>query len=108
MLTKNLNSTKEATEAALSFLAKRNVLSDYLHQNQYVFALREFRKKKGDEALQALAGFYLWVINHYRDNETEQTQALVSTFSHDLRGRNNEHMLPRSDNYLKFWTERDF
>lgn len=101
---------KNTVEAALDFLCSRNIFSDSLTQMDWVCLLMDFQQKKGDDALKALAGFYLWVIKNTGvdcriQTEEEQTRALKSTFAHDLNGRNDEGMLPRSDNYLKFWNE---
>ncbi len=90
------------TDKALDFLAERNVLSKYMGQATYVMHLIAFIDNKGEEALQALAGFYIYCIDHITD-ETKQSSALITTFAHDLLGSNIPTMLPRSSEYKEFW-----
>lgn len=89
---------------AFDFLADRNVFDD-LHQSDWVFNLMNFQDHKGDEALCALAGFYLYVVEKI-EGEKEQTRALRSTFAHDLNGATDELLLPRSSNYLEYFTNQ--
>lgn len=91
------------TIKALDFLAERNVLNEYLNQVEYVSYLMEFMDTHGEEAIQKLAGFYIYAIEHL--DQVKQDRAIVGTFAHDLGGRNDKFMLPRSDNYLKYWLE---
>jgi hypothetical protein len=93
---------KEETQKALHFLTGFNPLEKLdVPKQEYTKMLIEFMELKGEEALQALAGFYLYAL----DNIKDYNKAIVSTFAHDLGGRNDEWMLPRSDNYLKYWEE---
>lgn len=94
------------TEKALDFLCERNVLSDYLSQEQYFFKLLDFIEYQGGEALQKLAGFYLYCVANIDDAE-KQERIVRTTFAHDLGGAKDKLMCPRSDNYLKYWIERD-
>lgn len=89
----------KSTGMAMRFLSHRNPLD--VTQVQYVIMLQEFAVEKGEAALRALAGFYLWIIANKKDEE--QTRAIVSTFSHDLGGRFQKHMDPRSSGYEEFW-----
>ena len=100
---KQKGAISKETKIALAFLSKRNVLSDYWGQNQYVASLNQFAILKGQEALQALAGFYLYCVDTFSDDEKKQSQMISSTFAHDLGQMNDEWMLPRSSNYLKYW-----
>ena len=97
----------EETKKALNFLAKRNILNDYCDQITYFSILTDYIDNKGEKYLQALAGYYLWVINN-ENNCDKQTRLLTSTFAHDLGQQKDEWMEPRSGNYLNFWTNRDF
>ncbi len=96
-------STPRANKA-FDFLATRNVFSDNLEQSDWVFNLMNFQDHKGDEALCALAGFYLYVVKNV-DGEEKQTRALKSTFAHDLNGAADEMLLPRSSSYVEYFDQ---
>jgi len=83
-------------EHALNFLAKRNPF-DNLRQSQYVALLMEYQEKKGDDAIIALAGFYVFAVTKLPPEK--RREAILTTFSHDLNGRDDKWMLPRSTNY---------
>lgn len=85
------------TEFALSFLCKRNAFD--IDHPQYVHILMEFLDVKGENALQALAGFYCYAIDNLKGEKC--TAAIKETFAHDLNGRNDKYELPRSDEYLE-------
>lgn len=98
------------TEMALSFLCKRRpsegpYSEENMPQYQWVDVLMDFLDKKGEKALQALAGFYLWIVTNKQGESG--TRAIVTTFSHDLGGRNDEFQEPRSSGpgYLEVWLE---
>lgn len=86
---------------AFEFLCKCNPLD--CEQSTYVFMLMDFQEVQGDEAIEALAGFYVWCIDNLKGDKC--THAIVTTFTHDLNGRNDKHMLPRSSDYKKYWDE---
>jgi glutamate synthase domain-containing protein 2 len=92
------------TEMALAFLCKRKPSEgrfDEMPQSTYALMVMEFLEKKGENALQALAGFYCWMIDNKKGDEC--TNGIVETFSHDLGERNDKWSLPRSSEYLEFW-----
>lgn len=89
-------------EAALHFLAARNPF-DNVHQSQYAAMLMNLQDKKGDEAIEALAGFYVYAID--KIGGSEGSHAIETTFAHDLAEANDEFSLPRSSSYTKFWQE---
>ncbi len=93
------------TEKALIFLTKRDVLSEKFSHVKYVFLLVNYLEHQGEDMLQALAGFYLYVIKNVTDQD-KQHRMLVSTFMHDLLQAEDELMLPRSSDYQRFWTNR--
>ena len=74
---KQKGAISKETKIALAFLSKRNVLSDYWGQNQYVASLNQFAILKGQEALQALAGFYLYCVDTFSDDEKKQSQMIL-------------------------------
>lgn len=93
--------TMTQTEIAMSFLCKRNPLD--IPQSDYVFLLMDFQEKHGDHALEALAGFYIYSIEHIGGQKG--SQAIDTTFAHDLGSLNQKHVLPRSSGYKQFWDE---
>lgn len=93
----------QQTKSALKFLTARNVLSDHWDQHQYTFALMDFLAIHGDDSLQALAGFYVWCINNLAHDQEKQRHAIRSTFAHDLGGRRETCISPRSSDYLQYW-----
>jgi hypothetical protein len=88
--------TETTTEKAFDFLCKRNPLD--VNQITYVLLLMEFQDYKGDEAIEALAGFYLYAI----ENKLPRHE-IAGTFAHDLSGRKDEWCEPRSSDYRQFW-----
>lgn len=84
---------------AFDFLCDRNVLK--IDQVIYVGMLMEFQEIHGDEAIIALAGFYTWCISHNQEDNIQPT------FAHDLHGRNEEFMSPRSSSYAEFFIPND-
>jgi hypothetical protein len=99
------------TEMALSFLCKRRPsVGPYAEENmpqyQWVDILMDFLDKKGEEALQALAGFYCYMIDNQSERGEDKTSRDIAvTFSHDLGERNDTWSLPRSSGpgYLEYW-----
>lgn len=89
-----------SVEAAIRFLSRRNPF-DHIDQIAYAYMLMEFQDKKGDEAIEALAGAYIWAIDHYTGGK--QSEMILEVFGHDLGERNNEWTLPRSSSYKQFW-----
>lgn len=83
---------KPSNEFVFEFLAKRNPLP--VDQSQYVCMLMDFEELKGIDAMYGLAGFYLFAIKHYKGEE--KSRAIESTFAHDLGGRKDKFMEPRS------------
>lgn len=89
---------KNTTQKAFDFLAKRNPFD--LPQAEYIFQLMEFQNQKGDDAIEALAGLYLYAI----DNKGKESSRMIeTTFAHDLSGRNDKWCEPRSTHYREFW-----
>lgn len=98
------------TQKALEFILKENVLRSLdVSDEFYAVMVEEFLKIHGEESLQALAGFKVWVENESEDsrlkNKKDQERAIISTFAHDLGGRHDKFMLPRSDKYGEFWVK---
>jgi isocitrate dehydrogenase len=100
MKTKKL---KPETEKALNFLSARNPLTEYWSQVTYVTRLMTYINNKGENALQALAGFYVWCLDNLEGEKI--SDAIASTFAHDLGQQEEKLMLPRSSSYLKFWKQ---
>jgi hypothetical protein len=94
---------KKETDKALFFLAGRNPFRDKMEQSQYAMMLMEYIDHKGEDALQALAGFYIWCIANKKGKEFEY--AVRGTFAHDLGEMSETTMLPRSTDYKQFWDE---
>lgn len=95
---------RNPTEEAFFFLAPKNPLLAYWPDSKYIEQLTSYKKNKGAEALQSLAGFYVWTVGNLP--KEEQERALTSTFAHDLGQQNDKWMHPRSSSYLKFWKEQ--
>lgn len=94
------------TKRAIRFLSERNVLADMgVSQSTYVLMLMDYIANKGEDALQALAGFYVWSIDHHEDDEDKRSRLIRSTFAHDLGEQKDKWMSPRSASYLKFWQQ---
>lgn len=90
-----------SAELAMNFLCKRNPL-DIEHSN-YVFLLMDFMIKKGEDAIEGLAGAYLFAIRKYKGNK--QNDVILEVFNHDLGERNIPTSLPRSDGYKEIWRD---
>lgn len=94
----------DATRRAFDFLSTRNPLNDLdVDQARYVCWLMDYVKVQGEEALQALAGSYLWAVDNLGHAPKKQDRFIRSTFAHDLGGMNERFMLPRSSEYLEVW-----
>lgn len=91
---------KKENENALSFLCGRNPF-DHIERIQWVSILFDFADIHGEDALAALAGFYLYAIKEIGGEEGHR--AIVSTFSHDVLGRKDAFMDPRSSDYAEFF-----
>jgi len=96
---------KETTEA-FEFLKEKNVLAEYMNKEKYVNMLVDFVHYQSGEALQKLAGFYLYAVANIYP-ATKQEFMIRSTFAHDLGQAKVGFMLPRSDNYLEYWENRE-
>lgn len=94
---------KDLTEEAFLFLAPKNPLGHYWSDLQYTAMLTSYKKNKGNKALRALAGFYVWVEKNVELEK--QGSLLASTFAHDLGQQDDKWMHPRSSSYLKFWKD---
>lgn len=92
-----------SVNAAFSFLCKRMPSDWDCPHWKYVSMLMEFQDKKGDEAIEGLAGFYLFAIRNIKGDDG--SKAIHTTFAHDLNERNDAHSLPRSDSYAEVWRE---
>lgn len=63
-------------------------------------ALWEYRDTHGNAALKAIAGYVKWA----RENEKVEDE-IIMTIAHDVGGRNDKLMLPRTFSYLEFYEE---
>ncbi len=91
-----MKTTTLKAEQAFEFLCKRNQLD--VEQITWVLLLMEFQEHKGDDAIVALAGFYLYAI----ENKIPHHK-IVGTFAHDLSGRKDQWCEPRSSDYGQFF-----
>lgn len=91
---------ENSEKTALTFLTDRGRKVLDVTNETYMAMLMEFGETHGEFALRKLAGFFLFAI---RLPEGQSTKALHQVFNHDLYGRNDKFMLPRSDNYLEYW-----
>ena len=96
--------TNKSTEAAFQFLAERMPSEWDIEHSQYIHILMQFQDTHGDAAVEGLAGFYLHAIRKFKGDESS-SNAIASTFAHDLNGRMDQHMLPRSNSYIDVWKE---
>lgn len=71
---------------------------------QWVDILMDFQEKKGDEAIEALAGAYIYAVDNLMGEK--QSNAIDEFFNHDLGERNDEFSLPRSSSYREFWLKQ--
>ncbi len=90
------------TSLALNFLCRRNPFDDTPH-NDFVFSLMNYQDKKGDEAVEALAGFYLYAIRNIGGQKG--SEAIATTFAHDINGANDYLLEPKSISYRDIWTK---
>lgn len=90
----------KSVRMALNFLCERNPFDDVPH-SQYVFSLMNFQDKKGDDALKGLAGFYLYAIRNI--GGLKGSEAIATTFAHDLNGANEKFCEPKSSSYVHIW-----
>ena len=67
---------------------------DQLSETQAVFLASEYEQIQGEDAIIALAGF----IN-YAETKGVPVSDIKVTLVHDLNGRKDRHMLPRSSDY---------
>jgi len=85
---------KKPVSIALEFLAQRNPFD--VSQAEWVIMLMDFTDIHGEDALIALAGFYIYAIKEMGE---KSTHAIKSTFMHDVMGRKDRFMCPRSSAY---------
>lgn len=90
------------TELALNFLSRRNPFDD-VPQTNYAFLLMDFQNNKGDEAIEGLAGFYIYAIDNI--GGMKGSQAIETTFAHDLGGAKDKWCEPKSSSYRQIWLE---
>lgn len=64
--------------------------------------LIEFANQHGDEAVVSMYGFLRYVATHKGDDRNKDEGMIKATIGHDLNGRNDKHMLPRTNSYYKF------
>lgn len=93
---------KNLTELALSFLSARNPFDEVPHST-YVFCIMDLQDNKGNEAVEALAGFYLYAIRNIGGEKG--SHAIATTFAHDLSGSNDKWCQPRSFPYRHVWID---
>jgi hypothetical protein len=70
---------------------------DQLQRIDIIFILDEMAEGHGDNSILAMAGFIQWALNEDLD-----TRAIHSTLAHDLNGRKDKYMLPRTSDYLQY------
>lgn len=98
------------TNAAIQFLVDRwewfttpvEDAPDSYNRLLFLGMLDEFSDTHGEEAIQALAGFIVWAFDNIQDSE-KRMKDIKSTIVHDLNGRNEKVMLPRTADYLQAW-----
>lgn len=92
-------------ELAHQFLLNRNrmVLNDYMSDQEYAMALMDFEDIHGPESLEGLAGLYIFAINNKKGEE--QIRMITNAFAHDIGGRRDVCMLPKSSGYVEVWRE---
>lgn len=93
---------QDSVKNAFAFLCQRNPID--LDHSRYVSLLMDFQDAKGDEAIEGLAGFYLYAI---RNMGEKSSRAIESTFNHDLSERNDKFCLPRSNGYVQIWRQEN-
>ena len=93
---------KEDIKKDIHFLADRTVYALGITREKAFFLVTRFLTEKGENALKALKGFYLYAV----ENNLEES-AISSTLAHDLGGATDKWMLPRSDDYIKFYKSEE-
>lgn len=89
---------------ALDFLADRNPLTDKIDTRvEWVCRLMDYQEHKGEKALQAMAGFYCWMLDNKEGDK--RTQGIRTTIAHDIYGMRDKWCEPRSMPYLEFWEQ---
>lgn len=86
----------------LVYLSKNNPFDDIEHQD-YIMLLIDMARFKGEDSLEALAGFHIWAQTNIC--EDRRKHAIKSTFAHDLNERKNKTTLPRSSEYRFVWCD---
>lgn len=95
---------KKTASLALEFLASRNPFAeDQIQRIQWVMMLMDFTDIHGEDALIGLAGFYIYAIKEIKGDKG--SNAIKSTFAHDVIGRKDRHMLPRSIAFGEYFTK---
>ena len=96
---------KDETKKAFEFLCERwtvLILCKEMTRQKFMFMLMDFMERHGEDAVIALAGFYMFVINSNKHTPDSKRSMLYSTFTHDLFDLG-QYMLPRSSDYAYFW-----
>lgn len=91
-------------ETAFNFLCDRMPTEYDLDRSQWVSVLLRYEDKKGRDAIEGLAGFYLYAIRNLGE---KQSNAIYSTFTHDLNGVDDKWCEPRSMGYIEVWREEN-
>ena len=87
------------TKKAIELLNDANPLR--VKQPNWFFALTDFYDTHGKDGIFGLAGFLVWASEYLK--EPERQDAITECFNHDISGRNDETMLPRSDDYKQYY-----
>ena len=66
-----------------------------------ILMLTTFQRTHGDDAVRSMYGFIRWCEENIPDEQSRIMQITV-TLAHDIGGRNDKRMLPRSDGYIQF------
>lgn len=98
-----MKKSSESTKNAFAFLAARNPF-DSVDNMKYLTMLMDLQDAKGDEAIEGLAGFYIYAIDR---KGAKSTDAIHEVFAHDLGERNDAFSLPRSSDYVQFWQKEN-
>lgn len=99
-------SKQTSSEVAFLFLNNSNrrpEVFDDIDLRDYILLLMEFEDIHGPEAIEGLAGAYIYAIDNKEGEEA--TRMINSVFAHDIGGRKSKMMLPRSSEYVKVWRE---
>lgn len=87
--------------AAFNFLASRMPSNFCYDPMKWEATLKRYWKEVGDEAMEGLAGFYLYAIRKIKGEKG--TQAIKETFAHDLQASNDPQRQPKSISYASMW-----